>query len=128
HALASGGIDAGPPASYERDGKPERRHGAMSLQQITDGLRERVGTDSGLGASVKFDFGPDGVVVLDATKVPNEVGNDDRPTDCTMKIAMDDFLAMTRGELDGTTAFMMGKLKIEGDMSVALRLQGLLRG
>jgi putative sterol carrier protein len=100
----------------------------MSLEQITNGLRQRVGTDCGLGASVKFDFGPDGVVFLDATKVPNEVSNEDQPADCTMKIAMDDFIAMTQGELDGTTAFMMGKLKIEGDMSIAQRLQGVLRG
>lgn len=99
----------------------------MSLEQITNGIRERVGEDSGLGASVKFDFGDDGVVVLDATQVPNKVTNEDQPTDCTMKIGMDDFIAMTQGELDGMTAFMMGKLKIEGDMGIAMKLQGVLK-
>jgi len=35
-------------------------------------------------------------------------------------------MAMTQGELDGTTAFMSGKLKIEGDMGIAMKLQGVL--
>ena len=33
---------------------------------------------------------------------------------------------MAAGELDGMTAFMTGKLKIEGDMSNAMQLQGVL--
>ena len=100
----------------------------MSLQQITEGLRERAGDDSGLGASLKFDFGDDGIVFLDATQVPNVVTNDDAEAQCTVKMAMEDFIAMTQGELDGMTAFMTGKLKIEGDMGVAMKLQSLLRG
>jgi len=98
----------------------------MSLEQITTGMRERVGEDCGLGASVKFDFGEDGILLLDASQVPNVVSNDDEDADCTMKISMDDFIAMTQGELDGTTAFMSGKLKIEGDMGIAMKLQGVL--
>jgi len=100
----------------------------MSLEQITEGMRERVAEDSGLGAKVKFDFGDDGVVMLDASQVPNVVSNDDSDADCTLKISMADFIAMTQGELDGTTAFMMGKLKVEGDMGLAMKLQGVLRG
>ena len=100
----------------------------MSLEQITTGMRERVGEDCGLGASVKFDFGEDGILLLDASQVPNVVSNDDEDADCTMKISMDDFIAMTQGELDGTTAFMTGKLKIEGDMGIAMKLQGVLSG
>ncbi|MDP6566641.1 MAG: SCP2 sterol-binding domain-containing protein [Alphaproteobacteria bacterium] len=100
----------------------------MSLQQITEGMRERVGEDCGLGAKVKWDFGDDGQVLLDASQVPNVVSNDDGEADCTLKITMDDFMAMTAGELDGTTAFMMGKLKIEGDMGIAMRLQSVLNG
>ena len=100
----------------------------MSLEQITDGMRERVGEDCGLGAKLKFDFGDDGIVFLDASQVPNVVSNEDADADCTLKISMDDFVAMTQGELDGTTAFMMGKLKIDGDMSIDMRLQSVLSG
>ena len=100
----------------------------MSLEQITEGMRERVGEDCGLGAKVKWNFGDDGIVLLDASQVPNVVSNEDGDADCTMKISMDDFIAMTKGDLDGTTAFMMGKLKIEGDMSIAMKLQSVLKG
>ncbi|MDF3075129.1 MAG: sterol-binding protein, partial [Alphaproteobacteria bacterium] len=50
------------------------------------------------------------------------------PAQCTIKMSLDDFKAMASGQLDGMTAFMTGKLKIEGDMGVAMKLQGLLRG
>ncbi|MFP6699982.1 MAG: SCP2 sterol-binding domain-containing protein [Alphaproteobacteria bacterium] len=91
-------------------------------------MRERVGEDCGLGASVKWDFGDGTFLMLDASQVPNVVSNDDNEADCTLKISLDDFVAMTQGELDGTSAFMSGKLKIEGDMGIAMKLQGVLRG
>ncbi|MDP7549324.1 MAG: SCP2 sterol-binding domain-containing protein [Alphaproteobacteria bacterium] len=100
----------------------------MSLEQLTDGMRDRVGEDCGLGASVKWDFGDGTFLLLDASQVPNVVSNDDGEADCTLKISIDDFTAMVGGELDGTTAFMTGKLKIEGDMGIAMKLQGVLSG
>lgn len=99
----------------------------MSLEQLTTGMRKRVGEDCGLGASVKWDFGDGTFLMLDASQVPNVVSNDDNEADCTLKISLDDFIAMTQGELDGTSAFMSGKLKIEGDMGIAMKLQGVLR-
>ncbi len=99
----------------------------MTLEELTQGFKDNASSDSGLGASVKFDFGDDGVIHLDATKVPHVISNEDAEADCTLKISMEDFLAMRNGEMDGTTAFMMGKLKIEGDMSIAMKLQQVLR-
>ena len=100
----------------------------MSLEQLTNGMRDRVGEDCGLGAVVKWDFGDGTFLLLDASQVPNVVSNEDGEADCTLKISLDDFIAMTNGELDGTTAFMTGKLKIEGDMGIAMKLQGVLSG
>ena len=53
--------------------------------------------------------------------------NDDKGADCTLKMAFSDFDDMINGKLDGMTAFMTGKLKIEGDMGVAMKLQSILR-
>ena len=93
-----------------------------TLQEITDKMREAVGSDSGLGSSVKFDFGDEGVVRIDGGTVDNQ----DLPADCTIQVAKSDFEAMGRGELDPTMAFMSGKLRVQGDMSVAMKLQPLL--
>ncbi len=98
----------------------------MSLEDLTNGLRDRVGDDAGLDARVKFDFGDDGMIFIDGASSPNTVSNEDAEADCVISITMADFQAMTAGELDPTSAFMMGKLKVDGDMSIAMKLQGLL--
>lgn len=98
----------------------------MTLDEVTARLRQRVGEDSGLGAKVKFDFGADGVIFVDATQTPNLVSNEDAEADCTIRISLDNFVEMGEGELSPTMAFMMGKLKVDGDLGLAMKLQGLL--
>ncbi len=98
----------------------------MSLEAVTAGLKEKIGEDCGLGSVLKFDFGDDGILVLDATQVPNQIGNDDAEANCTMVISLENFMDMADGKLDGTSAFMSGKLKIQGDMGVAMKLGPLL--
>jgi putative sterol carrier protein len=41
-------------------------------------------------------------------------------------VGWDDWQQLAAGQLDGMTAFMMGKLKVDGDMSNAMQLQGML--
>lgn len=98
----------------------------MDLNGATKALREKVGSDSGLGTTLKFDCGSDGVVVIDGAATPNTVHNDDVETACTIGLSMDTLGRLILRELEPTTAFMMGKLKVSGDMSVALKLQRLL--
>ena len=76
------------------------------------------------GKTVKLDFGTEGVVMLDG--VNSQVSETDGAADTTIKVAWDDWQAMSDGKLDGMTAFMQGKLKVEGDMSNAMQLQGVL--
>ncbi len=44
----------------------------------------------------------------------------------TVTMSLEDFQQLLDGSLNATTAFMTGKIKIKGDMSLALRLQALL--
>ena len=76
------------------------------------------------GKTVKLDFGDQGTIMLDGNA--NKVTEDDGAADTTIKIAWDDWQSMADGQLDGMTAFMTGKLKVEGDMSNAMQLQGVL--
>ena len=76
------------------------------------------------GKTVKLDFGDQGVILLDGAN--SQVSENDGPADTTIKTSWDDWQKMAAGELDGMTAFMTGKLKIEGDMSNAMQLQGVL--
>lgn len=73
---------------------------------------------------VKLDFGGDGVVMLDGAA--QAVTEEDGPADTTIKVAWSDWQDMSDGKLDGMTAFMQGKLSVEGDMSNAMQLQGVL--
>ena len=77
------------------------------------------------GKTVKIDFGGDeGVILLDG--VNSLVSDADNAADTTIKVSWDDWQALATGALDGMTAFMTGKLKVEGDMSNAMQLQGVL--
>ena len=76
------------------------------------------------GKRVKLDFGDQGVVMLDGQA--DAVTEEDGAADTTIKVAWDDWQQMAAGQLDGMTAFMQGKLKVEGDMGNAMQLQGVL--
>jgi putative sterol carrier protein len=76
------------------------------------------------GKRVKIDFGDQGVVMLDGAA--SQVTEDDGTADTTIKVGWDDWQQLAAGQLDGMTAFMMGKLKVEGDMSNAMQLQSVL--
>jgi putative sterol carrier protein len=98
----------------------------MTLQEITTKMKEGASKKSAFGNSVKFAT-DQGVVHIDGNQNPPAVSNDDKAADCTIKMDFSDFDDLINGKLDGMTAFMTGKLKIEGDMGVAMKLQSILR-
>ena len=76
------------------------------------------------GRRVKIDFGGDqGAIMLDGAA--ETVSEEDGQADTTIKVGWDDWQQLASGQLDGMTAFMMGKLRVEGDMSNAMQLQGV---
>jgi putative sterol carrier protein len=97
------------------------------LTQITQKIAASVGENSGLGKIVKLDFGTDGKILINGASVPNVVSNDDGDADAPIAISLDDLMAMANGALDPMAAFMMGKMKIQGDMMLAQKLAPLLK-
>jgi putative sterol carrier protein len=99
----------------------------MSLEEITTGMRDRVASNGGIaGKVVTFDFGDDGAVRIDGAATPATVSNDNGPADCKVKVSMADFMEIASGKQNPQMAFMMGKLKVDGDMSIALQLGKIL--
>jgi len=95
----------------------------MNLEACTQAIRNKVGIDSGLGASVKFDCGAEGVIYVDGDSTPNRVSNENLEADCTVTLTLENLNALLAGKLNPATGFLVGKLKVTGDMSVALKLQ-----
>ena len=93
----------------------------MTKQELVSRMQE--GSAWIAGKRVKLDFGGDGVIMLDGAA--SQVSEDDGDADTTIKVSWDDWQAMAAGQLDGMTAFMTGKLKVEGDMGNAMQLQGV---
>ncbi len=99
----------------------------IELQQIIDQMGAAVGTNCGLGGTLKFDFGKDGSVLIDAVSEPNAVTDGaGKGASCVINVSLDDFEKMVKGELDGTSAFMQGKLQVAGDMTLAMRIGPIL--
>ena len=95
----------------------------MTKQELIE--RMQAGEAWVPGKRVKIDFGgSEGIAMLDGAA--HEVSEDDGAADTTIKVSWDDWQQLADGQLDGMTAFMMGKLKVEGDMSNAMQLQGVL--
>ena len=97
----------------------------MTLHEITAKMKEGASKKSAFGNTVKFST-DQGVVYIDGNSTPPAVSNDDKDADCTLKMDFSDFSDLIDRKLDGMTAFMTGKLKIEGDMGVAMKLQSIL--
>ena len=91
------------------------------LEDIATGIREGLNGKTFEG-SMTFDCGPDGVIVLDNGAVSTEA----QPTDCTLRLSTENLKKLLRGQLNPMTAVMMGKIKISGDMGVAMKLGKLI--
>lgn len=105
----------------------------MSLKEVFAGLQEKINNDpskmAGVTATYQFSLTGEGggdyiVVFTDGVGKVNEGAAEDANITIHMEAA--DFVDLVDGKLDAMGAFMTGKLKVEGDMSLAMRLQALL--
>jgi len=98
------------------------------VKQIIAQMGGAIGANSGLGGTLKFDFGEPGSVYIDGKSTPNSVSDGDgKSADCTITLSLETFEKMVKGELDGTSAFMQGKLRVAGDMGLAMKLGPILQ-
>ena len=101
-----------------------------SCKQAFEMMPSRFNKDAakGLKAVYQFDLSGDGGGKWNVT-IENETckvaeGAHASPS-ITISMAAQDYLDMLSGKLNGQVAFMSGKLRIAGDMGLALRMQSL---
>ena len=78
-----------------------------------------------IGATMKFVMG-NNIFFIDGTGAKNEFSQEDKEADCTITMAESAFEKLLKGKLNPMMAVMTGKIKISGDMSVAMKLQNML--
>lgn len=94
----------------------------MSFESVLSAIQEKAAAAKPLGNTLKFHFG-DKNITIDGkgdTNVVHEDHGDE--ADCTVDVALADLLSMLKGDLNPMNAFMSGKIKVKGDMSVAMKL------
>ncbi len=97
----------------------------MDLNNITARVKEISSNSSGkIESKIKFVFN-DGCIFIDDTVNPTIINNEDHEADCTITIDNDDFEKILNKEMDSMGAFMSGKMKIGGEMTVAMKLSSL---
>jgi putative sterol carrier protein len=102
------------------------------MSALLDGIAGKIAgsasDDLGIDAAVvKFDAGQDGVLVLDATAKPAKVSTADRPADCTIKMAAPFLMKAINGEMPVGAAFMKFVRGVQGQTSLAVKIQPFLR-
>lgn len=82
-------------------------------------LTEKV--TGGFEGVAKFVIDGEGAIMLDADGVRAA----DEEADVTLTASSDLFQKLLEGETSATAAFMTGKLKVDGDMGMAMKLAGV---
>jgi putative sterol carrier protein len=105
---------------------------AAAVKEIFTQMPGNFNADAakGMNSVIQFNLSGDGggnyhVVIKDGACTVAE-GSHASPN-MTMTMAAQDYVDMISGKLNGQMAFMSGKLKIAGDMGLAMKMQSLFK-
>jgi putative sterol carrier protein len=99
---------------------------AMTLDELTERIRQRAAANPPLGYRVSFDLGDEGTIYWDGTGTAALIANEGGEAETTIGISADDLTKMIEGSLNPTLAYMTGRLKVSGSMGVALKISQML--
>ncbi len=98
----------------------------MSIESILASITTQAANVAPFGARLKFVLGED-VILIDGTGDSNIVSQNDEEAACTISTDAETFLKLKNGELNPMMAVMTGKVKIKGDMGLAMKIQSLIQ-
>ncbi len=99
----------------------------MGAREFFEGeIQKNAEKTAGVNASYKFEIEGDGTWVVEIADGSINVSEGDGDAQCTVTVASEDFNAILDGSLNPQMAFMSGKLKIAGDMGLAMKLGSVL--
>ncbi len=99
-----------------------------NLKDLFENMVTRFNPEKAAGVNAVYQFNLTGegggqwYMTVSEGKCEVAEGTAGNPT-CTITATAEDYLKIGNGELNATAAFMQGKLKIDGDMGAALKLQ-----
>ena len=93
------------------------------LEQAVAALAKKMG-EASFGGSAKFDIDGEGCIMIDAAGV--RAGDAEAEAEVTLRANTETFQDILAGDLDPASAFMSGRLTIDGDMGVAMQLGSAL--
>lgn len=96
----------------------------MNLAQIFELIRQQAGKVEPIGKTLKFDLG-DQQLHIDGTSDSNVISTENKDADCTVTMTAERFKDLVEGNLNPMTAVVTGKMKISGEMAVALKVQSI---
>ncbi len=96
-----------------------------ALAEAAAALREKF-ADADFEGSVKFDIEDEGVIVVSEGQVGTENPPGEFDADVTISAALDIFRDIFDGALSPTAAYMTGRMRIDGDMGLAMKLSQIL--
>ncbi|MCB0569110.1 MAG: SCP2 sterol-binding domain-containing protein [Phaeodactylibacter sp.] len=97
----------------------------MTLAEITELFAKTAERAPSLGKSIKFVF-DEGIVHIDLTGAHTVVSNEDKAADCTITTTLDTLNRIRKGEANAMMAIASGKVKIKGDVGLALQIPSLI--
>ena len=97
----------------------------MDISIITEAIKSQAANVSPFGAKLKFML-DDEAIMIDGSGDSNVVSNEDADADCVIIASKETFLKLKEGDLNPMMAVMSGKVKIKGDMGLAMKLQSLI--
>lgn len=96
------------------------------MTDIFEAISAQAANVAPFGAKLKFVLGED-IIFIDGSGSENVVSKVDAEADCTISTDKDTFIALKNGDLNPMMAVMSGKIKIKGDMGLAMKLQSLIQ-